>query len=201
MRTVILCVAALSYFLSSVAANASFECQLVNKQLNDALKTRDQTQIAVARDFVRLNCGPEADRQREQMRAALQQQQEQNDEAVGEALGAFLTGVVGGIGAGATRIPHAAPAGGFVRPSVAAPRMMPVAHTSPTYIPRTTAGQTAVRPVAVPGATTTSGVAASNQKQGCSGLHASMMNSAAYYQTNPGAQAADLARYNSLCGQ
>ena len=151
-------------------------------------------------------CGPWSSRKCTEdtvrsMFAGAQPQTNSDGEQAADLAASFLTGLIGGLGAGAVRVPHSAPAIGVARRPIVAPRAPMVAHTSPTYVPRTIAGQTAVRPVAVPGATTTSGVAASNQRQGCSGLHASMMNSAAYYQTNPGAQAADLARYNSLCGQ
>ncbi len=134
------------------------------------------------------------------------------DSAVAADLAAsFLTGFIGGMAGGAIRIPHAAPAVGFARPLVVAPRAPSVAHTSPRYIPpRTAVGQTAVKPATAvtqtakpattSSGTTTSGSSAASQRQGCAGLRASMNQSAVFYQENPSQYQTALARYNSLCG-
>jgi len=140
-----------------------------------------------------------------------QSQTNSGGEAAADLAASFLTGLIGGLGAGAIHVPHSAPVVGVARPSMIGPRVPMIAHASPTYIPSTTTGQTVarpasatptVKPVTASSGTGPSTTSAPRQGQGCAALHANIVNGAVYYQQrDPGAQAADLARYNSMCGQ
>jgi len=165
------------------------------------------------------------------MLAGAQGQPNLGAEDAADLAASFLTGFIGGVAAGAvpTRaapavrfarpsvtaprtvsVVRTSPAYVPTRATMGQTVARPVA-TSPTYIPtRTTTGPTVARPATTSasvksatatGGTITSGSSTAGQRQGCAGLRAAMNQSAVLYTSNPSQHQADVARYNSLCGQ